>query len=71
MKIQKFISSLLLTTAASSTFAFTNQEIVTLLNQQAIQPVHHLYHGNQISNDLNWSDAQSFRASIGLLKIMV
>lgn len=53
MEICKFISSLLLTTITSSTFALNNQEIVTLLNQQA-KSSHHAPHNKHISSTLNW-----------------
>jgi len=54
MEIQRFISSILLTIAASSTFAFSNQEIVTLLNQQAKQSSHLLHRNKHNTSTLNW-----------------
>lgn len=54
MEIRKLISSILLATAASSAFALTNQEIVTLLNKDSNRPIPNLYHSKQNDAALNW-----------------
>lgn len=55
MELNRIISSLLLTTISSSAFAFDNQEIVTLINKQVKNPLHHIYANKQNHTQLNWA----------------
>ena len=55
MEFTRTISSIMLATLASCTFALNNQEIVNLLNKQGKQYKHQYINLKQQTNALHWS----------------